>query len=150
MAQSLNNVSEAIQEMATTYRNTEQVNYGEGNNKIGNKQIFLSELLNNLEPYKENMLYEDIADTEGEIVSEIFDFLLDKQEITTQDLLKIFADCNSYVVGFEDKNISKYLEENISQMVRVINVSYKISKSNFIWRKKVEENQKNIDIFTFF
>ena len=144
MAQSLNNVSEAIQEMATTYRNTEQVNYGEGNNKIGNKQIFLSELLNNLEPYKENMLYEDIADTEGEIVSEIFDFLLDKQEITTQDLLKIFADCNSYVVGFEDKNISKYLEENISQMVRVINVSYKISKSNFIWRKKVEENQKNI------
>ena len=29
-------------------------------------------------------------------------------------------------------------------MVRVINVSYKISKSNFIWRKKVEENQKNI------
>ena len=90
------------------------------------------------------MLYEDIADTEGEIVSEIFDFLLDKQEITTQDLLKIFADCNSYVVGFEDKNISKYLEENISQMVRVINVSYKISKSNFIWRKKVEENQKNI------
>ena len=46
--------------------------------------------------------------------------------------------------GFEDKNISKYLEENISQMVRVINVSYKISKSNFIWRKKVEENQKNI------
>ena len=117
-------------------RNTEQVNYGEGNNKIGNKQIFLSELLNNLEPYKENMLYEDIADTEGEIVSEIFDFLLDKQEITTQDLLKIFADCNSYVVGFEDKNISKYLEENISQMVRVINVSYKISKSNFIWRKK--------------
>ena len=144
MAQSLNNVSEAIQEMATTYRNTEQVNYGEGNNKIGNKQIFLSELLNNLEPYKENMLYEDIADTEGEIVSEIFDFLLDKQEITTQDLLKIFADCNSYVVGLEDKNISKYLEENISQMVRVINVSYKISKSNFIWRKKVEENQKNI------
>ena len=144
MAQSLNNVSEAIQEMATTYRNTEQVNYGEGNNKIGNKQIFLSELLNNIEPYKENMLYEDIADTEGEIVSEIFDFLLDKQEITTQDLLKIFADCNSYVVGFEDKNISKYLEENISQMVRVINVSYKISKSNFIWRKKVEENQKNI------
>ncbi|HCF35244.1 MAG TPA: hypothetical protein DER15_08080 [Clostridiales bacterium] len=144
MAQSLNNVSEAIQEMATTYRNTEQVNYGEGNNKIENKQIFLSELLNNLEPYKENMLYEDIADTEGEIVSEIFDFLLDKQEITTQDLLKIFADCNSYVVGFEDKNISKYLEENISQMVRVINVSYKISKSNFIWRKKVEENQKNI------
>ena len=145
MAQSLNNVSEAIQEMATTYRNTEQVNYGEGNNKIGNKQIFLSELLNNLEPYKENMLYEDIADTEGEIVSEIFDFLLDKQEITTQDLLKIFADCNSYVVGFEDKNISKYLEENISQMVRVINVSYKISKSNFIWRKKVEENQKNLE-----
>ena len=144
VAKSLNNVSEAIQEMATTYRTIESEFLGTDANNKENKQIFTAELLNNLEPYKENMLYDDVADTEGKIIDEIFKFLLDKQEITNQDLLKIFADCNSYIVGFDDKDISKYLETNISQIVRAINISYKVSKSNFIWQKKVEENKKNI------
>ncbi len=29
-------------------------------------------------------------------------------------------------------------------MVRVINMSYKISKSSFVWQKKMEENKKNM------
>lgn len=109
-----------------------------------NKQIFICELLNNLEPYKENMLYEDISQTDGIIIDEIFTTLLEKQEIDKQDLLEIFAKCNSYIIGFDDKDVSKYLEDNISQIVRAINISYKVSKSNFIWRKKVEENKKNM------
>lgn len=109
-----------------------------------NKQIFICELLNNLEPYKENMLYEDITQTDGEIIDEIFTTLLEKQEIDKQDLLEIFAKCNSYIIGFDDKDISKYLEDNISQIIRAINISYKVSKSDFIWRKKVEENKKNM------
>lgn len=144
VAQSLNHVSEAIQEMATTYRNVESEFLGTNSNKQENKQIFTAELLNNLEPYKENMLYDDITDTDGKILEEIFQFMIDKQEMTNQDLLKIFANCNSYIVGFDDKDISQYLENNISQMVRTINLSYKVSKSNFIWLKKVEENNKNI------
>ncbi len=145
MAENLNNVSEAIQEMATTYRSAEETtNVIKNTEKVENKQIFISELLNNLEPYKENMLYEDIANTEGKIVSEIFEFLLDKQEITKQDLLKIFANCNSYIVDSEDKLISNYLEESIDQIVRAINISYKLSKSSFIWRKKEEQSKENM------
>lgn len=144
MAESLNNVSEAIQNMATTYKTVEPTTFEENTEKVENKQIFISELLNTLEPYKENMLYEDISDTDGKIINEIFELLLDKQEITKQDLLKIFADCNSYIVEFEDKQISSYLEENISQMVRIINISYKLSKSNFIWKKREEQNKKNM------
>lgn len=138
VAESLNHVSEAIQEMATTYKQLEKTSYDT------NKQIFLTELLNNLEPYKENMLYEDMADTEGKIVDQIFEYLLDKQEIDRQALLEIFAKCNSYIVGFDDKEISQYLEENIAQMLRMINVSYKVSKVDFIWKKRVEENKKNM------
>lgn len=144
MAENLNNVSEAIQEMATTYREVEQEAFEANTTKTTNKQIFISELLNNLEPYHDNMLYEDIADTEGEIIEKIFLALLDKQEIDRQDLLEIFAECNSYIVGFDDKDISSYLEESISQMVRAINISYKVAKSDFVWRKKVEENKKNM------
>ena len=90
------------------------------------------------------MLYEDIANTEGPIVDEIFKILVDKQQITREQLIETFNKCNSYIVGLEDKNISLYLEDNIMQIVRVVNMSYKISKSNFVWQKKLEENKKNI------
>lgn len=138
VAESLNQVSEAIQEMAISYNQVEKSSYD------ANKQIFITELLSNLEPYKDNMLYEDMADTEGKIVDEIFQYLLDKQEIDRQALLEVFAKCNSYIVGFDDKDISQYLEENIAQMIRMINISYKVAKSDFIWKKRVEENQKNM------
>ncbi len=144
VAESLNNVSQAIDKIAISYK--EEIADGdEVKEREENKKIFLSELLNNLEVYKENMLYDDIANVEGKIVDKIFNFLLDKQEITREDLLKIFADCNSYIIGFDDKEISKHLEENIMQMVRAINVSYKVCKSNFIWKKKIAQNKKNIE-----
>ena len=138
VAENLNQVSQAIQEMATNYQQAEKESYD------ANKQIFITELLSNLEPYQDNMLYEDMADTEGKIIDEIFKYLLDKQEVDRQALLAVFANCNSYIVGFDDKDISQYLEENITQMIRMINTSYKIAKSDFIWKKRVEENQKNM------
>ena len=145
MVENLNTVSEAIQEMATTYKQLENSTYEANTERNTNKQIFITELLNNLEPYKENMLYEDIANVDGKIIDEIFTYILDKQEIDRQALLEIFAKCNSYIVGFDDKDISKYLEDCISQIVRVINISYRVSKSDFIWRKKVEENKQNME-----
>lgn len=145
MVENLNNVSEAIQTMAKTYKNTEPKTFEENTEKNENKQIFISELLNNLEPYKDNMLYEDVTNVDGDIINKIFELLIDKQEITNQDLIKIFAECNSYIVGFEDENINKYLNENISQIVRNINVAYKISKSNFIWKKKEEQSKTNME-----
>ncbi len=143
VAENLNQVSEAIQEMASTYKQEENKELEQPENET-NKQIFITELLNNLEPYKTNILYEDIANVNGPIIEKIFQTLLEKQEINRETLLKIFAECNSYIVGFNDKEISNYLEENIAQMVRTINTSYKVSKSDFIWRKKVEENNKNM------
>ena len=143
VAENLTHVSDAIKEMATSYRgNLEDASDVEINQK--NQEIFMTELLNNLEPYKDNMLYDDIANLESEITQKIFEYLLDKQEIDRKALLQIFADCNSYVVGFEDKEVSQYLEDNISQMITLINMSYKVSKNDFIWRKKIEQNQKNI------
>lgn len=141
----LNNVSETIKEMANTYSKENEKSEIELEEKEENKQIFIDELLNNLEPYKDNLLYEDIANVDGKIIDKIFSLLLEKQEIDRKELLQIFADCNSYIVGFDDKEVSKYLEENILQILRAINVSYKISKNNFIWKKKMEENKKNIE-----
>ncbi len=140
-AERLNNVSETIQEMAKNYKTQDN----EQEQILSNKDIFISELLDNLNGYENNMLYEDLVNTEGEIVNEVFKVLVDKQEITRQDLLEIFANCNSYIIESQDKKVSEYLDKNILQMVRVINMSYKISKSSFVWQKRMEESKKNIE-----
>ena len=145
VAESLNNVSKAIDKMALNYSKENIQDKESTKEQEENKTIFISELLNNLESYKDNMLYDDIADVNGKIIDKIFEFLLDKQEITRKDLLKIFAECNSYIIGFDDKDISKKLEDDIMQIVRTINVSYKVSKSDFIWKKKITQNRKNVE-----
>ena len=140
----LNNVSETIKKMANAYAKDTK-NEISIEEKEENKQIFINELLNNIEPYKDNLLYEDIANVDGKIVDNIFDLLLEKQEIEREDLLKIFADCNSYIVGFDDKEVSEYLEENILQILRMLNISYKVIKNNFVWKRKLEESKKNME-----
>lgn len=144
VAENLTHVSEAIKEMATSYRGVEDKDIKIQDEIDPNRKIFVTELLNNLEAYKDNMLYDDLSNPEGEIVKEIFEYLVDKQEIDRKALLEIFAKCNSYIVGFDDKDISKYLEDNISQIIHIINISYKVSKNDFIWIKKVEQNKKNM------
>ena len=147
MATKLNNVSETIGQMAQSYKTQDDLKeLKEDEEKAKNKEIFVAELLDNLEGYEENMLYDDISDVDGKIVDKIFNTLLDKQKIERQDLLLIFQECNSYIVGFDDTQISSFLEENITQMLRVINMSYKISKSNFVWMKRLAENKKNMEV----
>lgn len=139
----LNHVSETIKQIASNYKEENEID--EKAKREENKQIFITELLAELEPYRDNLLYEDISNTQGVILDNIFSYLLDKQEIQREALLKIFADCNSYIVGFDDKEVSRYLEENIDQIIRAINLAYKISKSNFVWQKKIEENKKTME-----
>lgn len=140
----LNTVSKTIHDMADTYKGVAATLIKEEDIKEKNKQIFITELLNNIDLLQDNMLYDDISDTEGKIVNDLFNILAEKQEITREDLLKIFADSNSYIVGFDDKEVSVYLEKNIQDMLKAINQAYKISKVNFIWEKKLEEKKKTI------
>lgn len=142
-AEKLNDVSETIQKMAKTYK--EEISNIDSEENKKDKDIFISELLDCIEPYKENMLYEDMANTEGKIVDDLFNLLMDKQEITKEDLLNIFAKNNSYIVSSDDENISKLLENSIMQMVRATNTAFKISKTSFVWIKKIEENKKNME-----
>lgn len=143
MAENLNNVSEAIQDMAQNYKQSERLTFDDNEEKIRNKEIFVTELLNNIEPYKENLLYADIVDTQGNVQNEIFEILIEKQEIDNEGIIEAFKKCNSYIVGFDDKEINEYLKRSISEMARCINMSYKIAKSDFIWQKKMEEANKN-------
>ena len=55
-----------------------------------NRDKFITELLNNLDGLEDNMLYEDMTKTDSPIVHELFEKLLEKQEIDSIDLVKAF------------------------------------------------------------
>lgn len=135
----LNMVSETIKDMAKTYQEKPETDM-----YFKNRQAFITELLNNLDGLEENMIYEDMVKPENEIVNELFDILLDKQEINREDLLKTFAKFNNYIVQYDDEKISKRMNEDIEQIVKAVNYAYKVSKSNFIWEEKVKSNKKNV------
>ena len=135
----LNMVSETIKDIANTYQEKTDTNM-----YLKNRQAFITELLNNLDGLEENMLYDDMTQTESNIVNELFDILLDKQEIDREDLLKTFAKFNNYIVQYNDEKISKRMNNDIEQIVKAVNYAYKISKSNFIWEEKVKSNKKNV------
>jgi len=135
----LNMVSETIKDMANAYQEKPETDM-----YFKNRQAFITELLNNLDGLEENMLYEDMVKPENEIVNELFDILLDKQEIDREDLLKTFAKYNNYIVQYDDEKISKRMSEDIEQIVKAVNYAYKVSKSNFIWKEKVKSNKKNV------
>lgn len=135
----LNMVSETIKDIAETYKTKAETDM-----YFKNRQLFITELLNNLDGLEENMLYEDMTKPENEIVNNLFDILLNKQEINKEDLLKTFAQFNNYIVQYEDEKISKKMNDNIEQIVKAVNYAYKVSKSNFIWEEKVKSNKKTV------
>lgn len=135
----LNMVSETIKDMADTYQPKQETDV-----YLKNRQAFITELLNNLDGLEENLLYEDMSKPENGITNALFDILLDKQEITREELLKTFAKFNNYIVQYDDEKISKKMNEDIDQIVKAVNYAYKTSKTNFIWEEKVKANQKNV------
>ena len=137
-ADKLNNVSDAIKDIANSYKNDD------GEDKETNLNLFISELLNQLDSKQDNLLYEDLSKTENGIDEELFVILRKKQEIDRKDLLETFARHNSFIVGAEDNKTSNYLENNIQEIIKCVNDAYRISKSNFVLKKKLTENKKNM------
>lgn len=137
----LNIVSETIKDIAESYEEKKKTDIDIFEK---NKQRFITELLNNLDGLEENMLYDDISKTDGEIVNKIFEMLLEKQEIDKKDLIDIFEKFNNYIIGYSDEKTSKKIDKDIEQILKAVNFAYKTSKSDFIWEEKIKSNKKNI------
>ena len=141
----LNSVSEAISEMAKSYQEAAATIVDEEADNIKkNKKIFIDEMLTNLETISDNILYDDLIDDENGILDEIFEVLIQKEEIEREDLIKIFENHNSYIVGADEDTSSKVMENSIFQVLKNINYTYKISKINFVWKQKAIADKKEI------
>jgi stage II sporulation protein E len=139
----LNNVSKVVKEMADTYKNVATTVISEEDIREKNKQKFILELLNNIEYMEENILYDSIENVESKIVDDIFLELMEKQFIREKDLLRILARNNNYVVGF-NQNEEK-VSRDVEKMTEAINSAFRISKMNFIWSVRLNEEKKNFE-----
>ncbi len=141
----LNNISGALKDMANTYKKAAATTITEEDIKEKNKQQFIIEFLNTTEHLESNILYDITQDVEGKIVDDIFNYLLENQFIKERDLINILAKNNNYVVGFDEDEDEKKKNYDIEKMVNAINSAFRLSKMNFIWSKKLDEEKKNFE-----
>ena len=142
----LNSISETISEMAKSYKEAAATIVDDEElekQEEYNKKIFIDELKNSLEGQEQNILFDDIYSNE-EIQKDIYKCLLEKEIITKKDLLNIFAMHNNYIVVSSQDNNNESLENDLNKIIKCINYSYRISNLNFIWKRKIDENKKNV------
>lgn len=139
----LNSMSETISEIARSYDEA-AATVEEDIEELKQKNIFKAELLNNMEEYTENILYEDIVDLEEGILDRIYDKIEIDEELNKEDLIKIFEESNSFIIGLDDKDTAPQINKDISDVIKVINDTYKINKLNLIWNKKSQDSKKNL------
>ena len=140
----LKNVSDTVDDMAKSYEDFIKNNDDEITIKQKNKQIFITELLNSLEKLKENLLYDTVKNVNENIVNDIYEKLLDIQELKEKDLIDIFAKNNNYIIGFKEGSTT--VENDVREMTNVINASYKVSKINFILDKKIKAEKEKTGV----
>ena len=141
----LNSISETIYDMAESYSEAAATILSEKELKEQEQEnidIFLEELKKNLENLENNMLYEEMYYPTKQLITDIFDHLLENDIITEKEFIKILEKNNNYIVGFD--NTKSEAKEDIYQIVKAINYSYRISKIIFIWKKKLDESKKNV------
>ena len=141
----LNSMSETIYDMAESYGEAAATILTEKELKEQertNIDIFLEELKKNIEELEDNMLYEEMYYPTEELITDVFNHLLENDVITEKEFVKILEKNNNYIVGFE--NTKSQAKEDIYKMVKAINYSYRISKIGFIWKKKLDESKKNV------
>jgi len=92
MVYKLNTVSETINDMSKTYDNENETDILEKR-----KEAFVNEIQEKVENMKDNILYEDLINEDGTLISESFDILTQKDNITKEDIIKILENHNEYV-----------------------------------------------------
>lgn len=143
----LNNLSDTISQMAREYGEAATTSVAKKTDDPIelNKEVFEKELRSSLDGQEENILYDDIYNDEDNILNDIFEILTKREVITRKDIILIFAKHNNYITGFTKKADGDYeTKQEIDDMVRIINSAYRVSKLNFIIKKKINENRKSI------
>lgn len=138
----LNSISKTISDMANNFGENGKTIPDENETYEKNLNIFEDELLNSLEGLEGNNLYDDIYNNEENIIEDIFKYLQENGVMTDNGIISIFAKHNTYLTSAENDYINPKELDEIRDIIKAINTAYRISKNNFIWQKKLDENNK--------
>lgn len=142
----LNSVSETISEIAQSYKEVAATTIETDEElKQDSKKAFKEELISNIEEFTDNLLYDDILYSEDDVLDDIYDILEDKDELNKEELIEVFEKNNNYIIGLneEDERHSE-IENDINQIVKAINHTYRINKLNLIWKQREASNKKTL------
>lgn len=134
MSETLSEIAKSYKQAAATIVDEEELKEQEKDNL----KIFEKEFQNNIEGVEDNILYDYMYEPQEGLLEDIFNMLLEKEIIIEKDLLDVLAKYNNYIL------LNDEVKEQITQIVKIINYSYRVSKLNFIWKKKLDENKKAV------
>ena len=138
----LSNISGVISEMAKALGVKDQsLLESEFDNINNSKVMFVEDLLSNIERFPNNILYDDLMNLQSGILEDIYLVMIEKSEMTKEDLMKIFEKRKNYIVGTEDNDVIK---EDINQIIRIINRTYRINEMSFNWKTRFQEHRKTM------
>ena len=139
----LDSISGVVAEMAKALGIKDRTLIENEIDNINNSKVmFVEDLLNNLERFPNNILYDDLMNLESGIIEDIYIIMIEKSEMTKEDLMKIFEKRKNYIVGLENNDVIK---EDIDQIIRIINRTYRINEMSFNWKTRFEEHRKAIN-----
>lgn len=131
-AQKLNDVSETIADMARSYDESAKDVISEEN-----KEKFIDDLFGNLEDLEENLFYDDIIENER-VAYDIYEELIKNNEITKKSLAHILEKTSGLKLDLEAEDI----ENDIKDIVKMVNATYRIHKLNILWKAKEASNKR--------
>lgn len=129
----LNSVSDTINEVSKSYQEVAATTVEEESLQ----ETLIDEILTNMESIPTNILYEDIINIENGILEDILNCITEKNAFYMQDLIDILENHNSYIIGIEKTEI----QNDIMQVVKIINQTFKLNKINSVWKQKIEESK---------
>lgn len=133
-AQKLNTVSETIADMARSYNESAKENLSI---EEENKELFVDELYSNLEDIEDNLFYDDLIDNQ-DILYDIYNELLEKNEVELETIVNVLEQNCESKIDYEAEEV----KNDINDIVRLVNATYRIHKLNIMWKVKEASNKK--------
>lgn len=136
----LKHLSKTVKEIAKTYGLKDEEIADEIENINRSKEAFVEDLLNNLDSFPNNILYEDLINMNNDIIEKIYMLLAEKEEISEKDMVTLYEERNEIL----DIYANQAIREDVNQIVRIVNRTYRINEMNFQWKQRLNENKKSI------
>lgn len=135
-ANKLNKVSETIMDMAKSYSESAKKVLNKENTADKSKENFAKEVIDNLEAFKENLLYQDVMSSVDDILDESYTILEKNGEIRKNEFITILENVKKYKLGVPEDST------DVMDIVKVLNKTYEINKMDTILKQKEASNKK--------